>query len=68
MGIVYVTPAELGVDDSAGTGWHPSSHDGGLLPDLTPEQVSEHLVKPEAENAEGILAAEDSAFTPDGVV
>lgn len=69
---MVVDPAELGVVDTAGTGWHPFKPEayveGGLLPDLTDDEVAEHLAKPEADDAEGILAAEDSALTPDGVV
>lgn len=69
---MIVTPEQLGVDDAAGTGWHPSKPDAytedGLLPDLDDDQVLEHQAKPEADDAEDILAAEDSALTPDGVV
>lgn len=67
-----VDPRELGADDTAGTGWHPSKPEhytpGGLLPDLTDEEVAAHQEKPEAAGAEGLLAAEDSTLSPDGVV
>lgn len=70
--MTVVEPREIGADDTSGTAWHPSAREhytaDGLLPDLDAGTLEEHLRKPEADDAEGPLAAEDSVFTPDGVV
>lgn len=68
-----LTLADLGLDpaDDVGRTWHPKREKfcaDGTLPDLTDDEVAEHLRKPEAAAAEALLAAEDSAETPEGVV
>lgn len=69
--------AELGIGDDPGTNWHPrrdkagARTEDGLLVDLDDDQVLEHQAKPETADqvdAGVLLAAEDSAETPEGVV
>ena len=70
-----VSLASLDIDEDPGTDWHPRAskanayHESGLLPDLNPRELVEHMKKPEDYPDKGkILAAEDSALTPDGEV
>lgn len=66
-----ITIADLGLNGDPGRAWHPGQakfRDDGTLPDLTDEQTAEHAAKPEAAEAEGVLAAEDSVLSPEGEV
>ena len=63
-----VNPADhFGILVDPGRAWHPDAskfNNDGTLPDLDDDELAEHLAKPEALIAEGVLAAEDSKFSP----